>query len=494
MTTTGKNLAIARLWHEGNSFNPIPTRLHAFQQREWISGDRAMSYYADTATEMGAVVDFLHQQEDWRGHFLRCTSAPPGGPATQSDLTAICDEIIDGLQDRQWDAVYLSLHGALLGTGDNDADHSLLRRVRRAIGPDIPVAVSFDMHACLNPEIAGLVQVLAGYKTYPHVDMYETGARALGLLDQCVRGDIHPQITLCPVPMLPGSHNMRTDAGPMADLVALASETQNSAAGLYDVTVFAGFAYADSPQAHATISICHAQGADIAATGARIGQAMLARRAAFRTHMPDARQGIQQALTLLANGARWPVAIIETSDNPLSGGLGDTTGLLRALLGCNTERPAIFSFFHDPYLVEHAQSLGEGAAISARLGGRIAREFGAPVDFEGYVTRLTEGRFTNTGPMERGMPVDIGPGAVLQAGAIKVVISSSCQSVNDPGWCTAHGIDLRQTALFCVKAKNHFRAGFGSICSTIIDVETPGPAPADLRQIPYSHVPPAFVR
>lgn len=485
---TEVRFAIARLWYEGNSFNPVPQPLAAFQAREWARGTPMLAQYAGTATELGAVADFLAARPHWRADLLRCTSAPPGGPVVQADLDAICDEIVAGLAAGRWDAVYLSLHGALIGTGDLGADRTLLARVRDAIGPGVPLAVSFDMHACLDPAIGDLVQILTGYRTYPHVDMRGTAARALGLLERAVAGQIHPRVTLAAVPMLPASHLMRTDAGPMADLVALAT-AEEGAPGIHDVTVFGGFAYADTPNAHATVTICHEATTDIAAQARRMRDAVLARRDAFRPDLPDAATGLAQAMRRLAEGTRRPVAVIEPADNPLSGGIGDTTALLRAWLDAGFDLPTVFCFFHDPALVARAHALGVGAAIACMLGGRVVPAFGAPVPFAGRVARLTEGRFVNAGPMERGMPVDLGRTAVLESGPLKVVIAETCQSANDPGWCALNGIDLDQTALFLVKAKNHFHAAFGALCGAIIAVDTPGPAPADLRLLPYAHVP-----
>lgn len=489
--TNPHRLAVARLWYEANSFNPLPQPLAAFQAREWVKGPQAAVLYSDTATEMGAVVDFTRRNPDWEVEYLRCTSAPPGGPVAQQDLDRVLDEIVTGIEAGSWDAIYLSLHGALIGTTDLCPDHTLLARIRAAIGPDVPIAASFDMHACLNPAIAPLLDVITVYRTYPHVDMFDTAMRALTLLRETVEGVARPAVSLYPVPMLPPSHEMRTDHGPMAELVALAQ--QEAAPGLHHVEVVGGFAFADTPHAHACIAICHERGADVSGMGERLAAAALARHEAFIPHLPGPVPGLEQALAALRDGARWPVAVVDAADNPLSGGIGDTTTLLSAVMEVAPDLPVVFAFFHDAELVASAHRLGEGAAISAQLGGRVAPHFGAPVAFRGTVTRLTDGRFRNSGPMERGMPVNLGRTAVLQSGKLQIVISETCQSANDPGWCTLHGIDLSQTALFCVKAKNHFRASFAPLCGAIITIDAPGPAPADQRLLTYRHVPPHYL-
>ncbi len=496
--TANRRLAIGRLWHEANAFSPVPTGLDRFLLREWQCGPQSRHGYLGTATEMGAVVAFLDRSPDWDGTFLRCTSAPPGGPVEQAGLNAIIDEIVSGLTDGTWDGVYISLHGAISGTQDLGPDYTLLRRVRETIGPDVPLAVTFDMHACLDPRIGDCADIMVGYKTYPHVDMAETAAKALALLDRMSRGQERFRSLVLPVPMLPPSHSMRTADEPMRSLVGLAAEAE-SAQGLCDITVFGGFAYADTPWTSSSVSVCYSDKSEDDRSRALVTAQQLAGEMKRRHHefiptLPDAKQGLEQACRLLEQGQRWPVAVLENADNPLSGGAGDTPGLFRAVVEMNPSVPVLFASFCDPDLVAKAHAAGVGATLDTALGGRLSDAFGAPVPFKSVVVKLTDGRFVNTGPMECGRLESIGRTAMLRNGAIRVVIAETAQSVNDPAWCSLHDIDLAAVGLFCTKAKNHFRAGFGDLCGAIIDVDTPGPAPADLTLLPYRHVPTAFLR
>ncbi len=81
-----KRLAVARLWHEGNSFCPDATTLDDFRQREWVAGEDALAHYRGTATEMGAVVDFLDANEAWQGTILRCAAASKAMSVAQATL------------------------------------------------------------------------------------------------------------------------------------------------------------------------------------------------------------------------------------------------------------------------------------------------------------------------------------------------------------------------------------------------------------------------
>lgn len=480
-----KRLAVARLWHEGNSFTPTPTTRADFARREWVSGEAARRFYSGTRTELGAAIDFVDAHRGWEGVFLRCCAAPPGGPVEAGLLDQIHREIVGGLEGGRWDAVYVSLHGALIGEDWTSPERDLLAAVRAAVG-DAPVAVTFDLHANLDPALAGLADIVVGYKTYPHVDMYETAEKALGLLEKTVGGEIAPVCRIVKAGAVLASHNMQTTDGPMAEAEALARELE-APSGLLDVTPFGGFAYADVPAAGAGAAATADGDAALAErAAAELAGFLHHRRRAFRISLPGPDAAIDAALSAAAGR---PVAVLEPSDNPLSGGIGDATGLFAALLRRTPPGPTAFAFFADRDLVARCRAAGVGAGLRCRLGGRLSGDFGEPVEVEAVVSRLTDGRFVNRGPMERGLAVDLGPTAVLEAGPIDVIVTESCQAPNDPAYFDLHGIAPGRLRLLCAKAKNHFRAAFGDVFAVIVEADTPGPAALDPGRLPFRRVP-----
>ncbi|MHC9237601.1 M81 family metallopeptidase [Pseudooceanicola sp. 502str34] len=488
---TRRRIAVARIWHEANSFNPVKTTLEDFQRREWTRGPAALEAGRGTATEIGGLVSFLDSHPDWEVTVSRCTSAPPLGPVTAEAIDTITGEILADLAGQPWDGVYLSLHGAMVAEDDLSPDYSFLAKVRDAIGPEPLLAVSFDLHACLDPALTRSVDILSAYHTYPHVDMDATALRALTMMEQAFTTGVRPRTVVQPLDFAPLSHGMRTASGPMAELEQIGAKVR-AADGLMDVSLFGGFTYADTPHTRAIVTVTHAPEVDPDPAVARLCAAYEARRDAFAITLPDAPTAVAAALDRLGQGGKGPIALVDAADNPLSGGIGDTTALFRALVAAGTDLPVLFCFFYDPDLVARAHELGQGAAISCALGGRIAPDFGAPVPFEGVVERLTDGRFRNRGPMEYGREIDLGRTAVLRSGQMQVVISETCQSANDPAWCDLHGIDLDKVAIFGIKAKNHFRAGFEPLLAQIVEVDCPGLAPVDMSLLPYRHVPRAF--
>lgn len=478
-----KRMAVARLWLEVNSFSPLPTVRADFEAKEWLRGPCVLETFAGTPTEPGAVAAFAANRPDWEVSVLRCAAAEPGGPMDDALFDAFLAELDRDLRGSRWDAVYLSLHGALATVHRPTPDTDILEAARAAVG-DTPIGVSLDMHANLSPRLVQLATVACGYKTLPHLDMHDTAAKVLGLLDRTVAGEIAPVGALVRPGRVLHSHNMRTADGPMRELEATA--TRLTAGPILDVTPFGGFPWADGPFTGASAMVfADADRAAASRAAEEMSDAIRRLSPEFDITLPTPESALATALATPVG----PVAVIECADNTYSGGIADTSGLFSALVARRPEKRAVFAYFFDPPLVGRAHGLGEGATIEAELGGRIAPHFGPPVSFRARIARLTAGRFVNHGPMLAGVEVQMGRTALLSAGNIEVIVTERRQPVNDLAYFEMHGIDVRAVQVLCVKAKNHFRAAFRPVCTAMIDVDTPGPAALDLRSLPYRFAP-----
>ncbi|UPY37285.1 M81 family metallopeptidase [Sediminicoccus sp. KRV36] len=479
-------IAVARLWFEGNSFAPEPTPLAAFQGREWLSGPEALSRYSGTATELGALAGFVAERPDWQVAMLRCAAAQPGGPMSDLAFDAWMSEVEEGLARGQggsrWDGVYLSLHGACVTESDPEADLTIIRRVRAVIGPRAKLVASFDFHGNVSPQMIGLLDGASVYRTYPHVDMAETALRALRLLERALAGHTNHG-SLMKLPALLHSFHMRDAEGPMAEVWAEALAAEQPP--ILDASLFGGFAWGDSPHAGPSAMVWAEEHGAARALARQLIASIGARRARFAVTLPSPEAALSTALAAPPG----LVALLDPADNPLSGGVADTPGLLRLLMQAQPEVETVFCFLHDPEGVAAARAAGLGSAFARDLGGRTTAQFGPPVPFSGVVEALTHGRFLNTGPMEHGAPVDLGPTALLRAGKLRVVLTSRKEAAVDPAFFALHGIDLGQVRLLVNKAKNHFRAAFASRCSAIVECDVPGPAALDLAALPFRHVP-----
>lgn len=472
-----KRLGVARLWYEGNAFCPIPATRQDFERREWRKGADALQAARNTGTELAAVCDFMQTRTDWDVEVSRCASALPSGLIAHALFEAFMAEVLADFQDRHWDAFYLSLHGAGITSGCDAPELELLKALRAA-HPGIPIAASFDMHANHAAELVTFLDVACGYRTYPHVDMRETAARTLDLLRRTAEGEIRPAGALRQEGKYLSSANMRTDSGPMAALQELALSLIHPP--ILDVSVYGGFAYANSSNIGASVMAWADGDVDAARNAANTVYTELVRRASeFDIPLIEPAEGI--AIALETPGL---VAVTDPADNPLSGGIGDTPTLLRALVNARPDFPCVFASLADAAVLRAAQAAGTGAVIQVQLGGKQTPLYGESVPLTVQVERFTLGRYINTGPMEHGSTVDCGKTVVLRSGTILIIISEFIASCNDPAFFALHGIDLSATRLLCVKAKNHFRAAFAPLCQSIVDVDAPGPACLNLALLP----------
>src|SRR3954470_7562115 len=105
--------------------------------------------------------------------------ASPCAHVTEDAFERIARMIVEGIAAAgRLDAVYLDLHGAMVTEHLDDGEGELLARVRRVIGKDLPLVVSLDLHANVTPAMVEHADALIAYRTYPHVDMAETGRAA----------------------------------------------------------------------------------------------------------------------------------------------------------------------------------------------------------------------------------------------------------------------------------------------------------------------------
>ncbi|WP_352542167.1 M81 family metallopeptidase [Mesorhizobium sp. M0018] len=103
----------------------------------------------------------------------------------RSVFEAIVGELIQHIADAApLNAVFLDLHGAMFSEDYPDGEGEILRRVRQTVGSNVPIVAALDPHGNISKDMVEIADVLVAYRTYPHVDMAETGSRVFGLLER----------------------------------------------------------------------------------------------------------------------------------------------------------------------------------------------------------------------------------------------------------------------------------------------------------------------
>ena len=232
-------LLIARMNHETNTFSPVATPLEAFGRNGPSYGEHAWRENKGMQTAMAAFIDAAERE-----HAQIVTpvsaSANPSGPVAAAAYDAICNAIVDAAGG--CDAVLLDLHGAMVAENSDDGEGELLARVRAAL-PDAPIGVALDLHGNVTQKMIDNADVIVSFKTYPHVDMYETGAHAARLLFDLIHQRTRPVIAWRQPPLL--THTLRSATAEGAMKRAVDAARAAEAEGMLAVSVLSGFSLAD---------------------------------------------------------------------------------------------------------------------------------------------------------------------------------------------------------------------------------------------------------
>ena len=477
------HIAIAGFQHETNSFGAGQAGLDEFVMDDSWPGLRT-GKDVETATfglnlPIAGAIAAAKSAPNVTYTPILWASAEPSGPVTDEAFETIASKILEGIsQLDKIDGLYLDLHGAMITMSHDDGEGELLRRIRNLVGFDLPIAVSLDLHANITQAFVDLVTSVAIFRTYPHLDMAETGTRALTHLLVHVNGH-KPAKSFRQVPFIIPMHAQYTGSGAMKRLYDSARDLSTN--GVH-VELAAGFTASDIADNGPSI-VALAQTQDAADTAADMLFAkVIAAEADFDCALLNVSDAVEQACAMPKGR---PVILADVQDNPGGGTSSDTTGLLRGLVEQGAD--AVLGLMHDPAAASMAHRVGVGGSIEVGLGGKSGIADDTPLEAKFLVEALTDGRVTYEGEMYGGGIAQIGPTALLRIAdsRVRVVVSSVRNQCLDRGYFRHIGIDPETQSILAVKSTVHYRADFEPISQAVISVASPGSLQCDIQQIPF---------
>lgn len=481
-------IAIGGFQHETNTFAPSPADYAAFEAGGgWPGvqyGEPLFAAVAGANIPAAGAIDALRAA----GHQLVGTAwaaASPSAAVTADAYERIAGELVTRLRDAlPLDGVYLDLHGAMVSERFDDGEGELLRRVREAVGPRVPVAASLDLHCNFTRAMFAAANAFVAYRTYPHVDMAETGARAARLLDGMLRGGSPLAGDWRTLDYLTGLPSQCSFIEPCRSIYAelAALETKFGVS----LSFTPGFPMADFAECGMAVLAYGADARKVAQALAELRErvADAERDFALDLHLPD--DAVARARRLGEPGR--PVVLADTQDNPGAGGNGDTTGLLRALIAQRAEGAAL-GLLIDGAAAARAHEAGQGATLGFSLGGRSRIADDTAFEGEFAVEKLGDGKFTCSGPMFKGFRMTLGDMALLRsktAPGVRVVLASRKVQAADQEMFRHVGIEPRKERILALKSSVHFRADFEPMAREVLVVKAPGPALADPTEFKWT--------
>ncbi|SDE72068.1 Microcystin degradation protein MlrC, contains DUF1485 domain [Variovorax sp. CF079] len=476
---------IARLNHETNTFSPVPTPLAAFGPDGPTFDAQAYKANKGMRTAMSAFID-LAEQANATVVTPVSASANPSGPVDAGAYTMLTQRIVDAAPG--CDAILLDLHGAMVAQNSPDGEGDLLVRLRAA-APGVPIGVALDLHANVTPAMVGNADVIVGFKTYPHIDMYETGEHAGRLIFDMLAGRSKPAMRWHRLPLMAHTLRSASSIGAMRCAIDHALEAEHS--GLLAVSIFAGFSLSDIEAPCMSVVVVDAHTPQRAqATADRIAKQIWDDREAFVYRSEPLAESIARAKEL-AQGTTKPVLLLDHGDNCMSGGSCDTMDVLQEALAQGLNGIGVGPLC-DPEAVQALITAGEGAAVTVALGNKsLLASIGlvkTPVYMSGIVRTICDGGYTITGPTYTGQRGSMGRTVLFDTGRARIVVTERTQEPWDLAVFECAGLDPRTERFLLLKSRMYCRPVFLPLAAALVECDSKGVTSSDYSLFSFKQV------
>jgi microcystin degradation protein MlrC len=370
--------------------------------------------------------------------------------------------IIDDLKAQMpVQGVYLSLHGAMAVRDIPRPEAEIARRVRAVVGPDVPIAGSFDLHGNEDAEFLKWANAAFVTKRYPHYDAFLQGGRSATFLYRSMRGLYQSTTATRKPPIITASVLQWTGQNPSMAIMERARRWEAREKDAF-VSVFYGFPWSDVPDVGATVHVMTNNDPALAETIADdMADYMWRVREAFANgKFPMPGDAVKKTVDAIEHGAV-PVVLGDYADRP-----GDATWILQALIEQKVSK-VIYAALRDERALAALKASGvrPGAVFDREVGGFTGPQAGKPVRIRGTVKYFGKGM----GHDEIAI-IEFGDNNLL-------FIVPTYVQVRTLAPLKIAGIDPDDFEVFVVKSRVHFRRGFDETgyAKTIIVVDAPGP-------------------
>jgi microcystin degradation protein MlrC len=476
-------LGIAGFSHETNTFSNLPATYERFAESGILRGEEIVRQHG---TAHSTITGFLEAADafGFEAVPLIFAQTDPCGLISADAFDAIVGEMMELLRERgPWDGVLLANHGAAVSAEYHDVDGEIARRVRAAVGPDVPIGMGLDLHGNITQATVEHSTACVFYRQNPHVDPRQRGYECAEIIYRTIRGEIRPVQALETPPLVVNILRQFTGAEPLASLMC-DCEAIIARPGVLSASVVQGYPYADVPEMGMSFLVVHDGDPDAAREAAR----SLARRAwDLRADLQGNATSPTAALEHAMRADRGPVVLLDVGDNIGGGSPGDSTILLAEAkrLGARSYLQTLY----DPEAVQACIAAGVGSDVTLMVGAKTDDRHGRPVEMSGCVRVISDGRFEDPTPTHGGFRFfDSGPTAVLETADDYTLVFTSRRTGNTSiQQMYSVGVRPERKQIVVAKGVHSPRPAYAPIAAELVLVNTPGVTSCDLSRFAYEH-------
>ncbi|MBR3436507.1 MAG: M81 family metallopeptidase [Lachnospiraceae bacterium] len=477
-----KRVLVCGFHQESNTFNPVTCSMYRFSSGPVKEGQEAYEALKAVRLDASGMIEAI---EEAGGEVVMSLAlrAGSGGRVADEVYEYFVKKVREYMEkEGPFDAIGVSLHGATCTESLDDPCGLFLEELRKWTGPDVPVAASFDLHANITDRILRSADIVCGYQCYPHVDIFRTGWRAGHLLMRLAAGGkLYMAASALPMMTPPSGYTTRT--GPFKEVSDLGHAFVEDGA-LVDYTVFNVQPWLDIPDIQSRV-IAISSDPENALEKAEL---LAAKLWEVKDRCWPELMTIDEAIDRAENpGSRKPVLLVDASDSPNGGAVGDSVAVALRLWERKSPLRAGM-FVADPAAVRKAFSLGVGAKADFSVGAGFTPGAPGPLRAEARVVSLHDGLMPLGGGKNRRV-ADVGRAAVLRIGPMDIMVCEKPTASGDPQILRHFGIEPAFLDLVVVKANTSFLEPYSAFSGDILYADTPGAGSANLRSLTWKRLP-----
>ena len=436
-------ILMAGFYHESNTFNPVLTKKEDFVTAE---KEEMLEYFpgAVKAFEKEGAEIVASSYTGWMSY----------GVIEEGAFRYFTERIVEDIKNAgSLDGIWLQLHGAAYVENIGSGELFMLRKIRKAIGDQIPVAVAMDPHGNISPDLTDYADVLRAYHTAPHEDQQDTYRAAAEALIDLIKKGRRVKPAFVRLPMLMCGDSALTRDEPLKTVIARCKELEKSEK-IETASFFISMHSANTENTYpcAVIVPSSMEYYPYAMEEAKkMAHYVYDRREQF--HFEGELVEPEIALEMAVQSDKRPVIISDSGDNTTGGATGMNTVMLKLCLEKDFGgKKVLVSTIYDREACRKLMEHKEGDEIDCMLGTGVDA-YSQPVRIKG--TLKSKGRTLMYLPM-RGNTKPIANMVTVSCGAVDITITDVPDSFTDMDQCKAGNFDPSEYDIIIIKQAYHF--------------------------------------
>lgn len=468
---------MAGFYHESNTFNPIKTKKEDFIS---VTGDDLKEHFA------GAVKAFEESGVEIVTSWF--SGMMSSGVIEEKAFEYYVDKIIDDINKYrdEIDGIWLLMHGAIYAENIGSGELYILRRIRKIVGDDMPIAVAHDPHGNISPDEVEYANIIRAYHTAPHVDQQDTYyITAKNLIDFITR-KVKIKPAFIRIPMLLCGDTALTRDEPLRSVIAKFKELEKTEK-FACASVLISMHSANTENTYPAVII-------VPRDMKYYDEAFqLAKE--FAHHIYDHRFEFKfeaelvdpdEAVRLALAAEKLPVVMSDSGDNTTAGATGMSTVMLRKFLDCKHlgKRRVLISTLFDKPAYEYLSKFEVGDQVTFTVGTGVD-DTAQPVALNGVIK--AKGDILMYLPIRKDDTV-ISHNVTVSIGNIDLTITPLPDSLTCRKEFLFSGLNVDDYDIIVIKQAYQFPE-MVELAGTQIMALTPGATYQDLPNLYYSKLP-----